>query len=129
MTPEKVQKLMPILQAFAAGKEIEYKFQRGGWATIENPEFRDYPEKYRIKSAPKRRPFANSEECLAEMSRHADFGWILNTKTIAGTGHYQLVAVDEDGIVFDKVKHTMSFADAFEEFAFLDGTPFGIVAE
>ena len=66
MTREEAKKLMPVIQAFADGKDVETK-TGSGWMSIENMSFAGKPDSYRIKPEPKYRSFANAEECLQEM--------------------------------------------------------------
>lgn len=41
MIREKVKVLLPIIQAFANGKTIQYRTE-DGWKDINNPEFNDF---------------------------------------------------------------------------------------
>ena len=69
----------PILQAFAEGKEIEYRtkgFNEKWKKVTQIPELSFKSFEYRIKPEPKYRSFVNAEECWKEMQKHQPFGWI-----------------------------------------------------
>lgn len=79
MNKQQAKKLLPIIQAFAEGKQIQY-FHKGStpqWIDVssdESVEFSDHFSRYRIKPEPKYRPFADQEECWQEMLKHKPFG-------------------------------------------------------
>ena len=62
MTREEAKKKLPIIQAYAEGKEIEM-FINNRWVSAESPGFIMELKNYRIKSEPKYRPFKTKEEC------------------------------------------------------------------
>lgn len=113
MTRENAKELLPIIQAFAEGKTIEYH-SNDNWVEQENFGFIDNVRNYRIKPEPKYRPFANAEECWQEMQKHQPFGWV---KTDEG---YEQVWHVNKGDDFNATFKTCTFAD---------GTPFGIKEE
>ena len=49
MTRENTKELMPIIQAYAEGKTIQYRTE-DGWKDFDKPSFSELPTKYRIKS-------------------------------------------------------------------------------
>ena len=76
-----INKVMPILQALAEGKTIQFAVNGDSWIDgNEEGLFLDTliatPQRYRIKPKSKYRPFANAEECWEEMQKHEYFGWI-----------------------------------------------------
>lgn len=75
MTREEIKNLLPVMQAFADGKEIQYVNSEGRVSDKETM-FDDvsYAFRYRIKPEPTYRPFRNVEECWAEMQKHQPFG-------------------------------------------------------
>ena len=76
MTREEAKKLLPIIQAFAEGKTIQYE-TRDGWIDLDALyPHSDTLSKYRIKPEPKYRPFKSQEECWNEMLKHQPFGWL-----------------------------------------------------
>ena len=75
MTREEAKTLLPIIQAWAEGKNIQF-LSDDEWHDINQADFTCYPDKYRIKPEPKYRPFKTLEECWEEMLKHQPFGWI-----------------------------------------------------
>ena len=70
MDRERAKELLPIIQAFADGKEIEYSVRgSNAWANTSYPTWIDDRD-YRIKSEPKYRPFKDADECWEEMKKH-----------------------------------------------------------
>ena len=76
MTREEAKEMLPIMQAFAEGKIIEFRTIEGTWEELPDPLFQN-PYKYRIKPEPRYRPFKSQEECWQEMLKHQPFGWII----------------------------------------------------
>ena len=110
MTREEAKELLPIIQAFAEGKTIEFINDDGEWEEV------DYPTwgksfVYRIKPEPKYRPFNTQDECWQEMQNHHPFGWIKRD------GKYVNITLVSGGCSYD---------DHFKTVTFADGTPFGI---
>ncbi len=117
MNRQQAKELLPIIQAFAEGKIIEFRNKSfKEWAEIENPSFDPTITNYRIKSEPKYRPFANAEECWHEMQKHEPFGWV---KYKEGDKYTTYCNIDGN----------CDFELDFEEYTFADGTPFGIKGE
>ncbi len=73
MNRERTKALLPILQAFAEGKEIQYHSQiYGGWITAgDDMGFEQDPDDYRIKPQPVLRPWLPSEVPKFFMARRA----------------------------------------------------------
>ncbi len=125
MTREQAKNLLPILQAYADGKTIEY-CSRGFWEPVDIILLGDVdrtPENYRIKPEPTYRPFANAEECWQEMQKHQPFGWV----TFRDNKEY-IVRVTETVIKMDDSLY-YDYAEAKFKFHFADGEPFGIKEE
>lgn len=129
MTREKVKELLPIIQAFAEGKEIEIKTKEGvRWSTLEEDDIQYLDFKkcdFRIKPEPKYRPFKNAEECFEEMQKHQPFGWVKNEQM-----KFNIVCIRPNGTVRTVMNNGIynswySFKDSFR-LKFIDGTPFGI---
>ena len=127
MTREDVKELLPIMQAFAEGDEIQYRNVYNEWIDVKTVEglcFTRPSSCYRIKTEPKYRPFKTQEECWNEMLNHQPFGWVK-----APNGDlFCIDKVFDEGVVY---KHSRC---RFEEYldgnyTFADGTPFGIIEE
>lgn len=136
MTIEEAKELLPIIQAFAEGKQIQDKIEGvTDWVDTDeiNFEYEGQKIKHRIKPEPKYRPFKSQEECWNEMHKHHPFGWAKSKKS--GT-FYSIGSVLWDK-EFDDVFVTFAYdgmlcrssKSVFEDFTFLDGTPFGIKNE
>lgn len=114
MNRQQAKELLPIIQAFAEGKIIEVR-EDINWCYLgKEIDFNLNPQRYRIKSEPKYRPFANAEECWQEMQKHQPFGWVKTDE-----GYEQIWHVNK-GDDFNATLKTCTFAD---------GTPFGIKEE
>lgn len=131
MTREQAKELLPVIQAFADGKTIQYYSTHPAphWEDIlsnERVDFSKNSSKYRIKPEPKYRPFKDAEECWHEMQKHQPFGWLCNK---INNQHYYITALDDYGVVttpFDEIKYTKYTDIIKRETTFVDGAPFGI---
>ena len=129
MDRNQAKEFYPILQAFAEGKTVQSRCIKGDkslWYDDEDPSFDDDFE-YRIKPESKYRPFANAEECWAEMLKHKPFGWIKGKEGWLHSLITSIVADEEDvsinginGFVLDEI---------MEHYTFSDGVPFGVKVE
>ena len=129
-----IQRLMPIFQAMADGRVIQVSENGNDWIDIDGEEeglyidtLIDNPQCYRIKPEQKYLPFANAEECFAEMQKHQPLGWVKDKKD----GHYVLITgVDDDtcGMSLNG-NAAWSLSGIMDLFTFSDGTPFGILEE
>lgn len=141
MNRNQAKEFYPILQAFAEGKTIETRRKpttdnngvtKDGWY-----EFNDWTEmkeleywvnvEFRIKPEAKYRPFANAEECWAEMKKHEPFGWVIKhnkDKMLIGE-------VDSFGgvILYNQRGSMFDFDEANRILTFADRTPFGVKVE
>lgn len=133
MDRNQVKEKLPILQAFAEGKVIEYRTKPSAvegtdvpndWTEIKDISFWDNIE-YRIKPEVKFRPFANAEECWEEMMKHQPFGWVKDRNG----SKFVIENVDSRGFVEVYDEGTCSFNEVFENRTFADGTPFGVKTE
>ena len=130
MNRKEAAELLPIIQAFAKGKDIEYRtkgFNENWKKVTQIPELSFKSFEYRIKPGPKYRPFKDAKECMAEMLKHQPFGWI----TSQGAFFYIIYIEDKlfgYGSACGTILHS-EFNDALKCFTFADGTPFGIKEE
>ena len=127
MNRKEAAELLPIIQAFAKGKDIEYRtkgFNENWKKVTQIPELSFKSFEYRIKPEPKYRPFKDAKECMAEMLKHQPFGWI----TSQGAFFYIIYIEDKlfgYGSACGTILHS-EFNDVLKRFTFADGTPFGI---
>ena len=127
MTREDAKQLLPIIQAFAKGKDIEMRSknphaQLNGWAKMDEFIFGNF--EYRIKPEPKYRPFKDAEECWQEMQKHQPFGWVKSTLF----KDFTLVKIVTT-LYFEINRDIINYKDSLEKFTFSDGTPFGVKLE
>lgn len=127
MLREEAKRLLPIIQAYAEGKDIEY-YDEGmeQWLNNINPTFTEYVQ-YRVKPEPKYRSFKNAIECMAVMDNHKPFGWVSQKNVEDDDPIYlQICGVQDDAIFFYDSREGEYYEDALNNYVFLDGTPFGI---
>lgn len=129
MTREEAKQMLPIIQAYAEGKSVEFRtYNDDEWEDCEHPLFNEGCY-YRIKpepSEPKYRPFENAKECWGEMLKHQPFGWI---KVKDQEIYLQALSVDNEGVMFcDYEDNTILYDYNYTEtlFTFADDKPFGI---
>lgn len=135
MTREEIKELLPIMQAWADGKAMQFR-KKGTveWVDLYEDDLRVSPAyHYRIKPESQYRPFKDQEECWNEMLKHQPFGWVKSKKS---ERHFSIGSVlwNND---FNDVFVTFAFdgmlgrssKSVFEDFTFADGTPFGIKEE
>ena len=131
MTREDAKKLMPVIQAWIEGKEIQYRNHYGEWIDIKENEglrFVNSSSDYRIKPEPECRPFKNQEECWQEMLKHQPFGSL----KLKDDGYFCLIgSVNKDDTITLVIEPNTYYAYhyIFEHYIFSDGTPFGIKVE
>lgn len=131
MIRENAKKNIDIISAFAEGKTIQYKTDTGSWHDLTENEglpmgtLSEEPNMFRIKPEPKCRPFANAEECWNEMQKHQPFGWVKDRNGSA----FVIEKVDSRSFVEVYDEGTCTFKEVFEDFTFVDGTPFGVKTE
>lgn len=129
MNREQAKELLPIIQAFAEGKTIQVQ-ENIDWCYLgNNADFNLSPQRYRIKTEPKYRPFANAEECWQEMQKHKPFGWVKDKNKEDGT--YVMVTKVSDGRDDMAINGNYNWRldGLLKCFTFADGTPFGIKEE
>ena len=127
MTREQAKELLPIIQAFAEGKNIQF-LSDGEWHDINQADFTCYPDKYRIKPEPKYRPFKSQEECWNEMLKHQPFGVVKDKHFANYQTHRAFTFLTNEGCNF-RGYEDMTFETSFKNLLFADGTPFGIKVE
>lgn len=135
MTREETKELLPIIQAFAAGKQIQDSIDCVRWFDTDeiNLEYEGQKIKHRIKPEPKYRPFKTQEECWNEMLKHQPFGWVKSKDK----GYFHLIGLVQFESEFEDVVITFATSEnlarsshyIYENYIFADGTPFGINEE
>lgn len=130
MNRKEAAELLPIIQAFAEGKDMEYRskgFNEDWKKVTQIPALSFKSFEYRIKPEPKYYPFANAEECWQEMQKHQPIGWVKDKKD----GHYALITsvlTDEKEVYIDGISG-LNLYTSINYYTFADGTPFGVKEE
>lgn len=127
MDRKEVKSFLPILQAFADGKEIECN-EEDKWYKVLEICNETNPQDYRIKPEPKYRPFKDAEECWQEMLKHQPFGWI-KPKSDDIIGKFRLIDSLMDKVVTVRTNVRFKYHELLEHYTFADGTPFGVKVE
>ena len=127
MNRKEAKELMPIIQAFAEGKTIQYYdslIDIADWEDCENPNFENLTYKFRIKPETTYRPFKDAKECWQEMQKHQPFGWVKSTlfKDFDLVQRVTTLYVEINREIID-------YKDALDKFTFADGTNFGVKVE
>ena len=131
MTREEAKQLLPIIQAYIEGKQIQQLSNK--WKDVNELSINcllNNPELYRIKPEPepepKYYPFTNVEECWNEMKKHHPFGWLKDKND----GHLTLITVvDNDNMMALNGRVGWDFLSMMNNYVFADGTPFGVKEE
>ena len=130
MNRKEAAELLPFIKAFGEGKDIEIRSknthaQLNGWAKMDEFIFGNF--EYRIKPESKCRPFKDAKECMAEMLKHHQFGFITSQ-----CAFFHVIYIEDKligyGSACGAILHT-KFNDALESFTFVDGVPFGVKVE
>ena len=120
--------MLPIIQAYAEGKEIEiFDKTTKMWKTAMLPHFDCDSKIYRIKPGVNYRPFANEEECWQEMQKHQPFGWIKCEE-----GCFNIVYVTDEYVGLadpDGSSILLASKNSYQDNTFADGTPCGMKEE
>lgn len=129
MNRQQAKELLPIIQAFAEGKTIEFRNSLGVWIDCDGIMFNWPPKDYRIKPEPKYSPFEDAEECWQEMLKHQPFGWLKDK----GDGYKVLITKVNDDEKTDNMSINgnggWTLDGIMDYYTFADGTPFGIKEE
>ena len=125
MDRNQAKALLPIIQAYAEGKEIEiFDCTKKMWETAILPHFDCDSIFYRIKPEATYRPFKDAEECWQEIKKHQPCGWVKSTlfKDLALVERVTTLYVEINRDIID-------YKDALEKFTFADGTNFCVKVE
>ena len=136
MTREEAKRRAELYSALAEGKAIQFKTANGEWVDLTADLVCGIAEsfRYRIKPEPtKYRPFKTQEECWGEILKHECYGWVKSKDNNDRRHISSIQKDDEDNAWFIIVSfggiEGFSSEQMFENFEFLDGTPFGIKEE
>lgn len=128
MTIEETKKRIKVMQAFVDGKDVEV-LNTDKWELVSNPSWSPNT-KYRIKPESAYRPFESAQECIEEMRRHEPFGWVKNISNEGDSCWYISGIRYVSAFSFIKLRGSwMNTNILFENYTFLDGSPFGVKVE
>ena len=136
MNRKEAAELLPIIQAFAEGRDIEYRskgFNENWKKVTQIPELSFKSFEYRIKPEPIYRLFKDAKECWNEMQKHQPFGWVKSKDK----GYFRLIGLVQFASELEDVMITFATSEnlarsshsIYENYIFADGTPFGIKEE
>ena len=127
MKREEAKQLLPVIQAYAEGKEIQLK-NDGVWidTKYQIPFDNITSEEMRIKPEPIYRPFKDTDELWAEMQKHQPFGWVI-AHPHSDTPTKENVTLIGKTVIHIPSSGTWDISNAFHLLNFADGTPFGII--
>jgi hypothetical protein len=127
MKREQAKKLLPVIQAYAEGKEMQL-CNDGEWqdAKYQIPFDNITPDEIRVKPEPTYRPFLSAKDCFEEMKKHKPFGWLKDH-----IGYTQITAVSDSDDRRVKIICHIDDQDLDEKmiagsYTFADGEPFGV---
>ena len=127
MTRQEVKEIMPIIQAYADGKVIQYSPNKGNtWYDVAedvNHDINIGVFEYRIKPEPKYRPFKDADECWNEMLKHQPFGWL---KDKSSDDYYVLLTYIDGNNIGLNGNNGWDFVEVMTGYTFADDQPFGI---
>ena len=133
MTREQAKELLPIMQAWAEGKAIQFRKKgTSEWVDFYEDDLRvSSAYYYRIKSEPKYRPFKSQEECWNEMLKHQPFGWLKSIRKQEKVHIGRVFEVKDFALITLSINEGINNNSSyfFNEYTFADGTPFGIKEE
>ena len=141
MKKNELLELLPILQAYVEGKELQRRehnhpaWQQSDHTRSYNPpgpwvdympgdeiDLNPWMYEYRVKPDP--RPFKDMEECWKEMQKHHPLGWL---KDLRNDSIINIIQVDNNGVSYINDDYiTENYPMMLKSFKFTDGKPFGI---
>ena len=129
-----IQRLLPIFQAMADGRIIQFSSNGNYWIDIDGEEegllldtLIGNQKNYRIKPEPTYRPFKDVKECWNEMLKHQPFGWIKGKEG----EHYSLITsiiADEEEVYINGISGFV-LDEIMEHYTCADGLPFSVKVE
>lgn len=130
-----INKVMPILQALAEGKIIQFAATYKEWVDLDGDKdgllletLINNPKSYRVKPEPKFRPFKDAEECWQEMLKLQPFGVVKDKYFANYQTHRAFTCLVTNGCHFRGYEDE-TFENSFKNLLFADGTPFGVKVE
>ena len=135
MTRERCKELLPIMQAFAEGKQIQWRYfsRNDEWKDTEKPCFDgDGTEiEYRIKPPTKKyRPYKDCEEMIQDFYKKyliSETDYDLPLIWVKGKNEVGRCLIVKFGLsTVDIVNKNLTLENLFTYFTYLDGSPIGV---
>ena len=85
MTREQTIEAIRVMQAFADGNEVEFKWMSKDWNSTDKPEWNWSAYDYRIKPTATLRPWTADEVPLGAWMRNvtnSEYRWLINTSSL-----------------------------------------------
>lgn len=118
MTREQAKSVLPIITAYAEGKDVEHKNDYGVWSKVNNGfAFVDPADRYRIAPEKKYRPFT-----MNEIMPHRE-RWIKYKNDSDSV--FRFTGIWRNGV--SNYGSFYNYADALEMFTFENGEPLGVL--
>ena len=136
MTREETKERIKVMQAYVDGKDVEV-LNTDKWELVSNPSWSPNT-KYRIKPKSAYRPFESAKECIEEMKKHEQFGWVKDADDEVydnilfvndETDEYGNIVKDKEVLNVRTERGYQDFRYYFDYYTFLDGSPFGVKVE
>ena len=115
------KEMIDVMQAYERGEQIE-NYYKGEWILCEKPKWNWDICDYRVKPKTKYVPFETAEDFLEVQRKHS--GVLFDVKNRIFCNGF----VNEEGMFCATYKHSFkicSLKDAFDNYEFFNGTPFG----
>lgn len=119
MTREDTKQQLPLIEAYAEGKTIQYyNIEEKRWKDVDKDPSYCTRLQWRIKPY---RSFNNEDECFDEMKKHEPFGWIKMN------GEYKHInKIDKYQLYISGDNYSRDYDYLLDYATFADGEPFGI---
>ena len=104
MNKDQARGCLPLIQALAEGKTIQFKTITDTWVDLINPSFESSPERYRVKPAPTLRPWRQEEVPIGHLCKNK-----------CGVGVFLIVAAGPSGVALGSGGTWQSFQQCLDE--------------
>ena len=131
MTREDVKQQLPVIQAFAEGKAIQYyDVEEQKWKDPKKPAYSSLCQ-WRIKPDSQYHGFYSIAQCENEMLKHEPFGFI---KDVHNGSIHSILSVEFGDFLTATITtcgkpKEIELCNMADQYIFMDGTPFGIAIE
>lgn len=123
--------MIAVMQAYEEGKEIEFRSKGSSAWHGANPKWNWAEYEYRVAPVKILRPYRDINEFLSDYCKRCNFPWHKGSTLLPiiwlqdkRTGEFsQITRYYKNGISLDGTLH--NFVDAFNNYCYLDGKPFG----